>query len=86
MTDDLILKDNLSISGYCEAVLDGVRGVCRDDIGKKAVKDSIKSIQCGFGKAADLAVDKKSGALNYTTAKDASNQADFVKKTLEKKL
>ncbi|GEM_PF-1412491 len=84
--DDLILKDNLSISGYCEAVLDGVRGVCRDDIGKKAVKDSIKSISCGFGKAADVGWDKKTGALNYTTAKDASNQSDFVKKTLEKKL
>jgi hypothetical protein len=84
VSEDLILKDNLSIPGYCGAALEGIRTTCGDEIGKAAVKAGIKVVACNFGKAAALTLDK--GTLGYTTSKDASNQADFAHVFLEKKL
>src|SRR5262245_36162079 len=34
---------------YCRAVLDGIRRVCEDPMGKDAVKQKIKTVTCGFG-------------------------------------
>src|SRR5215510_14531108 len=34
---------------YCRAVLDGMRRVCEDPMGKDAVKQKVKSVTCGFG-------------------------------------
>src|SRR5262245_25008588 len=34
---------------YCRAVLDGMRRVCEDPMGKDAVRQKIKTVTCSFG-------------------------------------
>jgi hypothetical protein len=68
--------EKFSAEGYCNAALDGVRRVCADAPGKDAVKQSIKSMTCGFGR--ERAISLKDGSLDYTINFDSVNDADFV--------
>lgn len=82
ITDD-VLKST-SIASYCGNVLDGLRGLCSSKVGKETVAKKVASVDCQFGAALDVTL--KGTALTLTTAKDAPNQEDFIKTSLEKKL
>ena len=76
---DEVLK-KYSISGYCEPPLGELRVLCTSAEGKKAVQVQVKEFTCRFGDA--LKLETQAGKVTWTTAKDESNQAEFVKKTL----
>ncbi len=82
-----VQKDDLSTysaSGWCDALLEGIRRVCTDAPGKDAVKEKIKSVTCGFGP--DRAISLKDGSLDYKISFKSVNDADFVYETLENAL
>jgi hypothetical protein len=68
--------EKFSAEGYCDAALEAVRRVCADAPGKDAVKQSIKTMTCGFGR--ERAISLKDGSLHYTINFDSVNDADFV--------
>jgi hypothetical protein len=76
--------DAYSPEGYCDAALSGIRHVCDDDIGKKAVLAKIKSMTCGFGPARSIAL--KDGALDYKINFDSFNDSDYVYEFLQNNL
>jgi hypothetical protein len=73
-----------SASGWCDALLEGIRRVCTDAPGKDAVKEKIKSVTCGFGP--DRAISLKDGALDYKISFKSVNDADFAYEALENAL
>ncbi len=82
-----VQKEDLSTysaSGWCDALLEGIRRVCTDAPGKDAVKEKIKSVTCGFGP--DRAISLKDGSLDYKISFKSVNDADFVYETLENAL
>jgi hypothetical protein len=82
VTDDMIKE--ISIYGYCGAVLEAARHICGDDAGKKAVNQKMKEIVCTFGPKLGLSMN--GAKIVFTTAKDAPNQADFARSWLMQKL
>jgi hypothetical protein len=76
---DEVLK-KYSISGYCEPPLGELSKLCVSAEGKKAVQVQVKEYTCRFGDA--LKLETQAGKVTWTTAKDESNQAEFVQKTL----
>jgi hypothetical protein len=78
-------RNTYSAYGYCEATLDGVRRVCEASaLGKDAVKQSIKTITCGFGPQRDITL--KDGAIDYKIDFKSSNDADYVFEYLQNNL
>jgi hypothetical protein len=69
---------------YCGAVLDGMRRVCENAMGKDAVKDKIKSITCGFGPERSIAL--KDGAIDYKIKFRSGNDVDYVFEFLQNNL
>jgi hypothetical protein len=69
---------------YCRAVLDGVRRVCENAMGKDAVKEKIKSVTCGFGPERSIAL--KDGAIDYKIQFRSVNDTDFVFEYLQSNL
>jgi hypothetical protein len=82
VTDEMIKE--ISIHGYCSAVLEAARGICSDETAKKAVNQKMKQIVCAFGPK--LGLSKDGSKVVFTTAKDAPNQADFARSWLMQKL
>ena len=73
-----------SASGWCGALLEGIRRVCSDTLGKDAVKEKIKSVTCGFGPDRKLSL--KDGTLQYKISFKSTNDADFAYEALENAL
>ncbi len=69
---------------YCRAVLDGMRRVCEDPMGKDAVKEKIKSVTCGF--APERSITLKNGAIDYKIQFRSANDADYVFEYLQSNL
>ncbi|MBO0764800.1 MAG: hypothetical protein J2P50_09450 [Hyphomicrobiaceae bacterium] len=69
---------------YCRAVLEGMRRVCENPMGKDAVKEKIKSITCSFGSNRSIAL--KDGAIDYKIEFRSVNDADFVFEYLQNNL
>lgn len=61
---------------FCDSMLYSVRRICGDKDGKAAVKEQIKSINCGFG--AERTMSLKDGKLDYKIQFDSYNDADFA--------
>ncbi len=76
---DEVLK-KYSVSSYCEPPLGELSKLCKSAEGKKAVQVQAKEYTCRFGDA--LKLETQAGKVTWTTAKDESNQEEFVKKTL----
>jgi hypothetical protein len=78
--DDLF---KYSPGGYCNAALQGIERLCREPIGRDAVKQ-IKSVTCGFGASREITL--KDGTLDYKINFSSSNDVDFVYEALVNKL
>jgi hypothetical protein len=61
---------------YCRAVLDGMRRVCEDPMGKDAVRQKIKTVTCGFGPERSITL--KDGGIDYKIKFRSVNDADYV--------
>lgn len=68
VSDETLQK--FSIASYCENVLAALRNVCRYDPGKAFVKANIAEVECRWGDALDIKLEKKT--LRWTVA-DGSN-------------
>jgi hypothetical protein len=79
-------RSTYSAYGHCEAALDGLRRVCEmSPAGKDAVKQTIKSVTCGFGPQRSVAL--KDGAIDYKiNYRQSSNDADYVFEYLQNNL
>ncbi len=77
-----------SAAYYCRSVLDGIRNVCSDDLGKEAVQGAVKTLTCRFD--ASITKDKigrygpefkkgKNGELLATYGWDTGNISDGTK-------
>ena len=73
-----------SPEGYCGAVLEGMRRVCSDQLGKDAIKKQIRKLTCGF--AASRQIELKHGTLDYKIDFNSTNDADFVFEYLQNQL
>jgi hypothetical protein len=69
---------------YCKAVLDGMRRVCEDPMGKDAVKQKIKTITCGF--APERSISLKDGAIDYKIKFRSGNDAAYAFEYLQNNL
>ena len=76
--------EKYSASSYCDAAMSGIRHICEDDIGKKAVKEKIKTMTCGFG--AERSVSLKDGVLDYKINFSSTNDMEYVYKFLQDNL
>jgi hypothetical protein len=73
-----------SAESYCDAALSSIRRICEDPTGKKAVKEKIKSVTCGFG--ADRAMTLKDGAIEYKINFESANDQDYTYEYLQNHL
>jgi hypothetical protein len=69
---------------YCRAVLDGMRRVCGNAMGKDAVKEKIRSVTCGFG--SERSITLKDGTIDYKIQFRSANDADYVFEYLQNNL
>lgn len=77
--DDQALIE-LSVPSFCGEVANQLANLCENRDGFKAEAQSIKAVECGFGKA--LKLHEKNGVLQFTTHKDEANQGDFINAVL----
>ncbi|WP_437879754.1 hypothetical protein [Pseudomonas sp. LRF_L74] len=77
--DDPLLKTT-SVASFCGEVANQLDNLCGSDSAFKAQAKTIKGIECRFDSAMKLR--EQDGVLQFTTAKDAPNQGDFVKNFL----
>ena len=75
-----------STPAQCEAALDGIRDLCDDAAGKKAVAAKIQNIVCGYGGPNKRSIELRGGTVRYMFDFDAGNSRDFAHDQLEKKL
>jgi len=80
-SDDLL---KYSPESFCNAALEGIQRVCRDEAGKDAVKQKVKTVTCGFG--GSRAITLKNGTVDYKINFSSSNDADFVFEYLQNNL
>jgi hypothetical protein len=73
-----------SEEAYCDAALTAIRRICGDDLGKKAVKEKVKTVTCGFGSARTIGL--KDGALDYKMSYPSTNDSDYVYAFLQNNL
>ena len=80
---DMETAKNNSIDGYCSnAVVDNISHLCEnDEMWKSAVKDSIKTITCGFG--SERTISLQEGNLKYIVSFNSSNDGKYAKEYLE---
>lgn len=69
--DDATFQE-LSISSYCGAVLDGMTSVCRDQPVQAFVQANVQRVTCTYGEEWGLRVD--GGTLAFTTAQTSNLQ------------
>ncbi|MFN3581104.1 MAG: hypothetical protein ACK4VV_11595 [Pseudomonas sp.] len=66
----------LSISGYCGAVVDEIERLCRNDEAFKPLLEGINKVDCRFGERLNLR--REGGTLQFTTERNAPNQGEFI--------
>ena len=70
-------KDH-EIAGFCEPVLFALRGLCRDDVGKKAIREKVKGVACRIGERLELK-GPTGGKLQWTATRKPEDDAAFAK-------
>jgi hypothetical protein len=81
---EALLKTH-SISGFCEAPLTSLRGLCDlSNEAKRTVQAKVKQIDCRFGPALEPRIE--ASRVVWTTATDAANQDEFATRFFKKNL
>jgi hypothetical protein len=77
---------NYSFSGYCDAPVGSMFGICDSEDGKAAIKKRIKSYTCKYGGEGKRKIELKGANLTMWVDWKASNYDDYVKEYLGKTL
>jgi hypothetical protein len=75
--DDELIK-SISISGYCDSPLVGMRRLCDSRAARAEIQARVKQYTCRFGKEQTLELDPK-GTLVFTTFKGGRNAEESTK-------
>jgi hypothetical protein len=82
---DGVPMSKLLMAGWStRSLIEGIRKVCGEAVGREAVKEQIKSVVCAFGKPRALSL--KDGVLIYKIDFDSVNDGEFVYEWLENRL
>ena len=80
------LEKNTSLSSYCGAPRDAMRGMCKDETAKKEITAKVKKITCKLGGEKEKLFKLEGGEFILTVGPGATNLEREIKEWLENNL